>query len=258
MHTTLHHGHFTSTPHGISQISPGFLGLPKTDTWEGAIIIGFAFPILFVIIFSLAKYVWHHIVIAHDVSALAYLGNYGCLEKPAARRCKDSSPFPPDFENCPIYPDNQRYYQVRDKTLTNNNPHDIVGFVVGKPKWLQDPPHQGDPGYYAELIILWDQTDNLRQWVKRGYAIQLANLLDDDVADLSRLDSRYLAISPFPDPEDGKSIVDAITKTYECRTFRCRPYKKYGFSGEEIDSRQLSWQVASIRWLAKKISSAYH
>ena len=258
MNATVCHGNFSSLPYGMTFISLGFLGLPKTDTWEGAIVIGFAFPILFVIISSLVKYVWHHIAIAHDVSALAYLGNYGCLEKPARRRCDDPTPFPPDFENCPIYPDNRRYYQVRDKTFTNNNPHDIVGFVVGKPKWIQNPLHGGDPGYYAELIILWHQADNLRQWVKRGYAIQLANLLNDDEADLSRLDSRYLAIAPFSDPDDSKSIVDAITKTYECRTFRCRPYKKYGFSGNEIDTRQLSWQVASTRWVAQKVSSAYH
>lgn len=258
MQPLLDQGQFTCIPHGANPVYQGFLGLPKIDTWEGAIVIGLAFPLLFIIIFSLAKYVWQNVAIKHDVSALAYLGNYGCQEQPVQPRCCDTSPYPPHFANCPIYPDNQRYYQVRDKTLTNNNPHDIIGFVVGKPKWLNNPPPDGDRGYYAELIINWDQADHLREWVKRGYGIQLAHLVTDGETELSNPDNRYLAISPFPDPEEERRMVDAIIKIYECRTLRCRPYKRYCFSGEDIDKRQLSWQVASTRWVAQKVSRAYH
>ena len=47
------------------------------------------------------------------------------------------------FANAPIYHDNQRFYQIRDDILTNNDPRDVLGFVVGKPKLPKPSCHRG-------------------------------------------------------------------------------------------------------------------
>ncbi len=233
------------------------LKLPEPSTWTGTIIIALAFPFVFAALFSFARYIWHHIAIKHDVSALAYLGNAGRLQKSTGRHAPTSTPYPPHYAHCPIYPDTPRYYEVRDTTLTDNNPIDVIGFVVGKPKWLEVPPAGEDPGYYAELIINWDKADKLREWTRRGYGIQMASLTDGNKTDLSRSDNRYLAISPFS--EDGKRIVDAIIKFHEFRTFRCRPYKKHGFrTADDLGHRQLSWQVGVSRWIVRLATAVYH
>ena len=233
------------------------LSWPKIDSWAGALIAASIFPFLFAGLSALAKYIWQHVAIKHDISALAYLGKAGMTRNASDRHPPGRVPYPPDYKNCPIYPDNPRYYETDGTILVDNNPHDVIGFVVGAPKWIEDPPEGDDIGFYAELIINWNRAESFREWSRRGYGIQLAMLTDGENADLSRPDNRYLAISPFS--EDRKRIVDATIKFLEFRTFRCRPYKKYGFrSADDLHNRQLSWQVSVSRRIAQRLSTIYH
>ena len=223
----------------------------------GALIVAFLFPVVFAASFSLAKFVWQHIAIKHDFSALAYLGDAVSGNDADGMDTDDVAPHPADYANCPIYPDNPRYYQVEDTIFTDNNPMDVIGFVVGKPMWIEGPPDGGASGYYAELIVNWDRAEMFREWCHRGYGIQLAMLTKNGKPDLSRSDNRFLAMSPFS--EDGKRVVNTITKVWEFRTFRCRPYKKYGFRfADDLENRQLSWQVSTSRWFAQTARSVYH
>ena len=143
------------------------------------------------------------------------------------------------FGNVPIYRDNQRRYQLNDKLFTNNDPMDIVGFVVGLPRFLKDPPHGGERGYYAYVVVNWNAADDFKRWVKRGFGIQVSGIATEGgVLDTHEPDNRHLVVTPFS--QEGRRVVD-ICEGPLC-SFRWQPYKRWGFTPDDLANRSRSWQ----------------
>lgn len=171
--------------------------------------------------------VWNCLFVMHDLSALAYLG-----PGPSAD-CTENEPT--DFKNAPVYIDSPDLYRETQSgyVQTYNDPTKVIGFVVGKPRELSKRQakiiDKKNPyaGYYAELIINWDQRQNLRRWSRYGYVIQTVK---PNTGQEPRSDDRYLCISAAAatdQPEMIKRVIHITDGPF--RVFRQQPYAKYGF-----------------------------
>ena len=192
--------------------------------WVAAILAGAAAGIVAAVTRGAATWFGNSTVVKHDVSALVYLGADKEVEY---------------FANAPIYHDNQRFYQVRDDILTNNDPRDVLGFVVGKPKCLESPPDEWETGYYAYVVVNWHHADEFKRCVNRGFTIQVsAPATPSGSVDTSRLDNRHLVLTPFS--EERKRVVDVCDGPRY--SFRWEPYRKLGFASDDLKYRSLSLQ----------------
>lgn len=211
--------------------------------WHSSILLGAVAGIFAAITLGLLRWLKRVTFLCHDRSALAYLGK--CLEF----QCKtlDLS----QFANVPIYRDNQRRYQLNDKILTNNDPMDVIGFVVGSPRFLQHPPHDGEPGYYAYVVINWEMADNFRRWVKRGFGIQVSGIATEEgTLDTREPDNRHLVVAPFS--QEGRRVVD-ICEGFR-HSFRWQPYKRWGFTPDDLANRSRSWQSKILISIVRRFS----
>ena len=207
--------------------------------WYSSILIGAVAGVSVAITLGFLRWLNRVTLLHHDRSALAFLGRSLVFEGRELDMVY--------FGNVPIYRDNQRYYQVKSDVLTNNDPMDIVGFVVGSPRFLKDPPHNGPSGYYVYLVINWNYSDHFKRWVKMGCTIQLSgtSTAEGDV-DTSRPDTRHLVISPFG--TCGRRVIDICEGPRY--SLRWQPYKKWGFTPDDLPYRALSWQSKLISKLA--------
>ena len=146
------------------------------------------------------------------------------------------------FADVPIYPDNQRRYTLEGGLYTNNDPRDIIGFVVGQPRLLRNPPHNGESGHYVYAVINWEYGTQFKRWSKRGFAIQLSALSTPaGEVDQSNPDDRHLLISPFgADRTNESRILDICEGPFY--SLKWQPYKKWGFKPHDLLNRSMSWQ----------------
>ena len=170
----------------------------------------------------------------HDRSALLFLGtqDYFKINKLDVMA----------FADVPIYPDNQRRYTLEGGLYTNNDPRDIIGFVVGQPRLLRNPPHNGESGHYVYAVINWEYGTQFKRWSKRGFAIQLSALSTPaGEVDQSNPDDRHLLISPFgADRTNESRILDICEGPFY--SLKWQPYKKWGFKPHDLLNRSMSWQ----------------
>ena len=192
--------------------------------WLAVILTGAAAGIVAAIMRGVTIWFWNNTIVKHDVSALVYLGTNKDVEH---------------FANVPIYPDNQRFYQIRDDILTNNDPRDSLGFVVGKPQFLERPPHNWVAGYYAYIVVNWHYANEFKKWVNRGFALQIsAPSTGTGNIDISRGDNRHLLLTPFS--EEPKRVVHVCDGPLY--SLRWEPYLELGFRSSDLKYRSLSCQ----------------
>ena len=176
---------------------------------------------------------WMATCTKHDASALAYLG-----------RDKSAS----EFGSVAIFPDSPQYVAVEGQITPHSDPREVLGFVVGKPLWLERTKWSDNKGYYAFVMINWQVYEQFREWTKRGYGIQMV-----EFPSVSGVDSRHLVLTPFSHEERG------ILHICEgpVRVLRWQPYEKLGFKPVRLDIYTLTWQVKVLSWLSALIASCF-
>ena len=180
---------------------------------------------------AMLREIWMAVATRHDASALAYLGT----EKNVA-----------EFANAALFPDSPRYSTVYDTVIPHNDPRDVIGFIIGRPRWLDQSKWIDQKGYYAYVLINWQMYEQLREWTRRGYGIQKVALLDEEGGiDSTRVDSRHMVVTPFN--EENKYMYDICKGP--SRVFRWHPYRKLGFESERLDLCTLSIQARGMAWI---------
>ena len=170
----------------------------------------------------------------HDRSALIYLGPREYFQDRQINII--------ELANRPLYPDNQRRYELQNRLYTNNDPRDIIGFITGNPRFLENPPHNGKAGYYIYVVINWHYADQFKQWAKRGFAAQISNLSTSGgkPEDIPQ-DDLHLVISPSGrDPSNESEILDICDGPRY--SFQWQPYNKWEFNTDDLKHRTCSWQ----------------
>ena len=220
----------------------------QTDqSWYSPIVTGVVAGIFAAVALGTLRWLRAITFTRHDRSALIYLGTSDYFE--------DREIDVKTLANYPIYPDNQRRYQLGNDLYTNNDPRDVVGFIVGEPRFLEHPPHDGKSGYYAYVVINWQYAEQFSQWAKRGFAIQLTVIPPNanDPKDIPQ-DDDHLLISPSVRDFSNKSeIWDVCDGMWY--SFKWQPYKKWGFTTPDLKNRSRSWQstllmntAGGIKW----------
>ena len=216
----------------------GAMVASSASDWHTPVLTGAVAGVVAALTLSVGRWVIKNTFIKHDLSALAYLGEDKDVEYLA---------------NAPIYPDSPRYYTIGSEIYANNDPRDILGFVVGQIRRLESPPHGAKPGYYAYVVINWESSEAFKKWVNRGFGIQVAApYTENGDIDPRRSDNRHLVLAPFS--EDDKRVVDICDGPRA--HLRWHPYAKYGFEATDIDNRALSWQTKVLIRLGRQFQWA--
>ena len=220
-------------------------------SWNSSIIVGAVAGICAGITLAGLRWLIAVTLSHHDRSALIYLGTRQYFQ----RNQLDVKA----LGNVPIYPDNQRRYELHNELYTNNDPRDILGFVIDEPRFVKDPPHDGECGYYVYVVINWQYADQFKQWAKRGFVIQISGIgTANRELRQTQQDDRHLLISPFGRDRANECKVWDICDGL-LYSFRWQPYKKWGFAATDLGHRTRSWQSKllintgrTISWLKSR------
>ena len=155
------------------------------------------------------------------------------------------------FSDCAILNGPLPFTVFDKKTIPNVRTDEVVGFVVGTPRYIKNPEKNGlkgwGEGYYVYIIIHWDHYKEVERLVDRGYCLQNTFLPNDEGKPQLTPESRFLRFTTASFAQQG---VADITKG-PWASLRYQPYKKYGFEATDVDYRKKTPQAQLGVWVAK-------
>ena len=102
---------------------------------------------------------------------------------------------PEAYANWPILTGPLPFASFNNQTVPNVQARDVVGFIVGSPRYIDDPDSLAlpgwKPGYFAYGIIHWEHFSEVRAFVNRGYYLQQAFLPNQEGLPLQVPESRF-------------------------------------------------------------------
>ena len=133
---------------------------------------------------------------------------------------------------------------------------DVIGFVVGKPKWMETEdlrrlrivlnPEFHKPGYYAYCVIQWEHADLVKRFADQWFHIRRTSY-NGDRAEQGMRERIFVGFSTdaTPDADGGRPMVAHID-TGLLASFRYQPYLRGGFKAEDIRMRALVPQTKGL------------
>ena len=162
------------------------------------------------------------------------------------------------YANWPILVGPLPFASFDNQTVPNVQVRDVVGFIVGIPRYIEEPEELNligwEPGYFAYGIIHWEAFHEVRAFVKRGYYLQQAFLPNEESKPAKLTESRFLRF--VTDSREQQGVADAIEGI--CASIRHKPYAKRGFESSDIIYRRLSLQLDLLFWLSRRIKDVVH
>ena len=158
------------------------------------------------------------------------------------------------FVNWPILVGPLPFASFSNETVPNVQAKDVVGFIVGAPRYIDDPAkwnlHGWEPGYFAYGIIHWEHFGEVRAFVKRGYYLQQAFLPNEKGGPSTLTGSRFLRF--VTDSQEQQGVPDTIEGGRA--SIRFKPYAKLGFVSSDLAYRRLSLQLSLWFWLCRCVN----
>ena len=162
------------------------------------------------------------------------------------------------YANWPILVGPLPFASFDNQTVPNVQVRDVVGFIVGMPRHIGEPEewnlHGWQPGYFAYGIIHWEDFDEVRAFVKRGYYLQQAFLPNEESKPAKLPESRFLRF--VTNSQEQQGVADTIEGIWA--SLRYKPYAKLGFESSDINYRRLSLQLSLALWLSRRIKDIVH
>ena len=160
------------------------------------------------------------------------------------------------YANWPILVGPLPFASFDNQTVPNVQVRDVVGFIIGIPQRIDKPEESNligwQPGYFAYGIIHWEDFDDVRAFVKRGYYLQQAFLPNEEGKPAKLTESRFLRF--VTDSLEQQGVADTIEGIRA--SIRYKPYAKFGF--ESSGYRRLSLQLGLAFWLSGHIKDVVH
>ena len=160
------------------------------------------------------------------------------------------------YANWPILVGPLPFASFDNQTVPNVQVRDVVGFIVGIPQYIDKPEEWNligwQPGYFAYGIIHWEDFDEVRAFVKRGYYLQQAFLPNEESKPAKLPERRFLRF--VTDSQEQQGVADTIEGIRA--SIRYKPYAKFGF--ESSDYCRLSLQLGLAFWLSRRIKDVVH
>ena len=159
---------------------------------------------------------------------------------------------PEAYANWPILTGPLPFASFNNQTVPNVQARDVVGFIVGSPRYIDDPDSLALPGwksgYFAYGIIHWEHFSEVRAFVNRGYYLQQAFLPNEQGLPLRVPESRFLRF--VTNSQEQQGVADTIEGWRA--SFRFQPYAKLDLPSTDLSYRRLSFQLAAGLWLCRR------
>ena len=179
---------------------------------------------------------WHKCFTEYDRSLLIRLSEEG-----------DDDHHPVNFHYAPVITGTYPFGELRGKVESNLDSRNVMGFVVGRVRWLDDPESMGrelrnqKPGYYAYCVIQWEHADEVRRYFKQGFSVRKIRI----VTESNPRENAFIGFGT-----EGPCEQAIIHSQGGLRASMCyQPYDKYGFMANDIRMRQLAPQTRILIWV---------
>ena len=189
----------------------------------------------------IARRAWNKTTKEYDRSMLIRLGTDG-----------DS----PIYAHAPVIVGRIPFSDLGGEVRSNLDVRDVIGFVVGKPKWMEMEDLKRlrivlnsefhKPGYYAYCVIQWEHADLVKRLADQWFHIRRTGY-GGDRAEEGMRERIFVGFSTDATPDAGGSRpMVAHIDTGLLSSFRYQPYLRGGFKAEDIKMRALAPQTKGL------------
>jgi hypothetical protein len=162
----------------------------------------------------------------------------------------------PGYAHAPIIVGRFPFSDLGGVVRSNLDVRDVVGFVVGKPRWmkLEDlkrlrivlNPENHKPGYYAYCVIQWERADMVKRFADQWFHIRRTGYVGNKAEHQMR-ERIFVGFSTDATPDSGGDIpMVAHIVTGLFASFRYQPYLRGGFRADDIKMRALAPQTKCL------------
>ena len=188
---------------------------------------------------------WNKIAKEYDRSMLIRLGTG-----------RDST----DYANVPLIVGRFPFSDLGGQVRSNLDVRDVVGFVVGTPKWLdygalrrlpiEFDPRVHKPGYYAYCVVQWEHAAMVKRFADQWFHIRRTGYTGGK-AERDMRERVFIGFGTDSQPDAGTDDVPMVAHLTGgfCASFKYQPYLRGGFKAEDIKMRALAPQTRSLIWI---------
>ena len=160
------------------------------------------------------------------------------------------------YRNSPVIVGRLPFSDLGGKVRSNLDVRDVIGFVVGSPKWMETEDLKRlrivldleihKPGYYAYCVIQWEHADWVKRLESRGFHIRRTTY-EGAKAEPNMRERIFVGFGTDATPDAGgvRPLVAHID-TGVFASFRYQPYLGGGFKAEDIKMRALAPQPRGL------------
>ena len=189
----------------------------------------------------MARRAWAKVAREYDRSMLIRLGT------------DDDSP---NYAYAPIIVGRFPFSDLDGKVRSNLDARDVIGFVVGKPMWMETEalkrlrivldPEFHKPGYYAYCVIQWEHAAMVKRFADQWFHIRRTGY-NGRKAEPHMRERLFIGFGTDSKPDaDGSRPMIAHIHSGWWASFRYHPYLRGGFKAEDIKMRALAPQTWGI------------
>jgi hypothetical protein len=162
----------------------------------------------------------------------------------------------PDYAHAPVIVGRFPFSDLGGVVRSNLDVRDVVGFVVGKPRWLKredlkrlrivlNPEHH-KPGYYAYCVIQWERADMVKRFADQWLHIRRTSYTGNNAEHPMR-ERIFVGFGTNATPDSGGNLpIVADIDTGLLASFRYQPYLRGGFRADDIKMRALAPQTKCL------------
>lgn len=160
----------------------------------------------------------------------------------------------PRYVNVPVIVGRFPFSDLGGKVRSNLDARDVVGFVVGEPKWMETEdlkrlrivlnPESHKPGYYAYCVIQWEHAALVKRFADQWFHIRRTGY-GGRKAEPGMRERRFIGFGTDSEPDEGTTDLPLIAHivTGPRASFRYQPYLRGGFKAVDIKTRALAPQT---------------
>ena len=162
----------------------------------------------------------------------------------------------PNYADAPVIVGRFPFSELDGKVRSNLDVRDVIGFVVGKPRWMDAEdlnrlhivlnPKFHKPGYYAYCVIQWEHANLVKRFADQWFHIRRTGYHGDG-AEPGMRERIFVGFGTDATPDtDGGLPMVAHIDTGLLASFRYQPYLRGGFKAEDIKMRGLAPQTKTL------------
>ena len=182
---------------------------------------------------------WNKIAKEYDRSMLIRLG---------------TGPDSMDYANVPLIVGRFPFSDLGGQVRSNLDARDVVGFVIGTPKWLgcrdlrclpiKFDPKFHKPGYYAYCVVQWEHAAMVKRFADQWLHIRRTGY-NGGRAERGMREHTFIGFGTDSQPDAGTGDVPMIANLSSGfrASVRYQPYLRGGFKAEDIKMRALAPQT---------------